>query len=287
MTKRLLMVLAVLGLLVVLVLGGFYWVDCNNKVMRQKDIGYAVTLAFCYRPWEGGARQLSDDRIGAIAAKLDYSHFGVEMQRNPDGFPLDAWGHPLRIRAKPAEGVVGVYSLEVRSAGPDGVLETSDDVVTEGRIPVVYYVFRDRSDAAVAYDFALVGSSILAQKVTVEGGMHVTLYECVNETVQLAIEAEKWKVEPGEDVADGISEEGMLVRATLPADRAEPVRKVCFPDQEREYKEFLVRLREQCMQESRRVDRLPLFVIRDARLIRFLTANWPESALPRRVPGGK
>jgi hypothetical protein len=276
--KKLLIGILALGLPIALILGFLCLCVNGLKNVKQYDMNGSVMMTFYNQPWEGGARRLSDDRIGELAAKLDYTHYGFELPRNPDGFPLDIWDHPFRIRATPAVDEVGVYILEVRSAGPDGVMETSDDVVTKENIPVVYYVFRDRSDPAVTYDFALVGASVLVQKVTEEGSGQVTLYEYNFITGPLAIEAKKWKNEPGEDVADGLPEEGILMRVTFPADHAEPVRKVCFPKQNREYKEFLVRLREQCLRESCRADSLPLLVIRDARLKNFLKASWKETA---------
>jgi len=271
----------VIGLVTVLLYGGLHLWTSLNESMSQDYLSRAITMAVYFEPWQGGAGQLSDDRVGSLVSKLDYSRYGYgDMRRNIYGFPLDVWGRPFEIHAVPAQDEVGVYVLEVRSAGPDGVIGSTDDVVHKEHIPVVFYVFRDRSDPGVAYDFAFIGARIVAQKVSSEKGGQVVLYEYYNSTGQLAKVAEKWKVEPGEGVAAGTLEEGSLTRVSIPADETESVQETCFPNRTQEYKNFLASLREQCMQESRRcrMARFPSFVVRDARLTRFLKANWPATS---------
>jgi hypothetical protein len=280
MKKWVIIGMLAISLVAALLLGGLHFWTSLNESMSQDYLSGAITMAFYFEPWQGGAGQLSADRIGAIASKLDYDKYGVAMRRNPEGFPLDVWGRPFRIHAAPAEDEVGVYVLEVRSAGPDGAMGTEDDVVRKEHIPVVFYVFRDHGDPAAAYDFALIGTRIVARKVTGGNRDQVVFYEYCNVTGPLAKEAERWKVEPGKDVTAAMRDMALFTRADIPADETQAVQETCFPKQGQEYKEFLARLRKEYVQDSRRADGLPLFVVRDARLARFLRDGRQAAAAP-------
>ena len=102
----------------------------QHEYTRQAKVrlGYALH----YRQWKCGAGALTPTELQELLAGLgkEYGH-AAGLQRDDESLPVDGWGKPFSLRALPAQGVEGVYALEVRSAGPDGEFGSADDSVED------------------------------------------------------------------------------------------------------------------------------------------------------------
>lgn len=106
----------------VLIIGGYRWYDHHFKAVANRDLVALVLRTFSDGIGLSEPLPVQVDRTISRADLLLLENDVLQLSRLLNNAPnvLDPWGAPLRARR-------GEDWLEIRSAGPDGEMDTPDD----------------------------------------------------------------------------------------------------------------------------------------------------------------